>query len=59
MNSLGMALRTKDDLNKKVKILNLRSLNALRDQGKVVGRHQEHFRCMLISSWIQLVKEPM
>ena len=38
VNSLGMALRTEDDLNKRGKILNLRSLNALRDQGKVVGK---------------------
>ena len=38
MNSLGMVLRTEDDLNKKGKILYLRSLNALRDQGKLVGR---------------------
>ena len=33
-----MALRTKDDLNKREYIFNLRSLNALRDQGKVGGR---------------------
>ena len=35
VNSLGVALRTEDDLNKRGKILNLRTLNALRDQGKV------------------------
>ena len=38
VNSLGMALRTEHDLNKRGKILNLRSFNALRDQGKVGGR---------------------
>ena len=37
VNSLGMVLRTEDDLNKRGTILNLRSLNALRDQVKVVG----------------------
>ena len=34
VNSPRMALRTEDDLNKKGNIRNLRSLNALRDQGK-------------------------
>ena len=38
VNSPRMALRTEDDLSKNGKILNLRSLNALHDQGKVVGR---------------------
>ena len=38
VDSLGMALRTEDDLNKRGQIWNMRSLNALRDQGKVVGR---------------------
>ena len=33
-----MVLRTEDDLNKRGNILNLRSLNALRDHEKVVGR---------------------
>ena len=34
VNSLGMALKTEDDINKKGNILHLRSLNTLRDQGK-------------------------
>ena len=38
VNSLGVALRTEDDLYKSGKILNLRYLNTLRDQGKVGGR---------------------
>ena len=38
VNSFGMALRTENDLNKRGIFFNLRSLNALRDQGKVVGR---------------------
>ena len=32
VNSLGMALRTEDDLNKKGKILNLRCLNVIREK---------------------------
>jgi len=33
-----VTLRTEDDLNKRGNILNQRSLNALRDEGKVGGR---------------------
>ena len=42
VNSLGVALRTEDDLNKRGKILNLRSLNALyviRESGRQTTKH--------------------